>query len=105
MTSPYSEPFFDLLSYARRGPDRRDRVTSTDPAHIGRTAGRTPEVMVKVLSRGANDLAAVRKHLDYIGRKGKVDLETDDAEQSGICERPFRQLGSRAGRVPGGVDA
>src|SRR5579883_2504777 len=78
--SPNSEPLFDLLSYARRGPGRRDRVSSADLAHIGRTAGRTPEVMVKVLSRGANDLAAVRKHLEYIGRKGKVDLETDGAD-------------------------
>jgi hypothetical protein len=37
--------------------------------------------MVKVLSRGANDLAAVRKHLDYIGRKGKVNLETDGGDK------------------------
>lgn len=81
MTSPYSEPLFDLLSYARRGPGRRDRVSSADFGHVGRTAGRTPEVMVKVLSRGANDLAAVRKHLDYIGRRGKVDLETDGADK------------------------
>lgn len=79
--NPNSEPLFDLLSYARRGPGRRDRVSSVDLAHIGRTAGRTPEVMVKVLSRGANDLAAVRKHLEYIGRKGKVDLETDGADE------------------------
>jgi hypothetical protein len=33
--------------------------------------------MVKVLSRGASDLTAVRKHLEYIGRKGEVDLEGD----------------------------
>jgi hypothetical protein len=37
--------------------------------------------MVKVLPRGANNLAAVRKHLDYIGRKGEIDLETDDGEK------------------------
>lgn len=79
--NPYSEPLFDLLSYARRGPGRRDRVSSADLAHIGRTAGRTPEVMVKVLPRGANDLAAVRKHVEYIGRKGKVDLEADGADK------------------------
>jgi Relaxase/Mobilisation nuclease domain len=79
--SPNSEPLFDLLSYARRGPARRDRVSSADLAHIGRTAGRTPEVMVKVLSRGANDPAAVRKHLEYIGRKGKIDLKTDGADK------------------------
>ena len=37
--------------------------------------------MVKVLSRGASDLAAVRKHLDYIDRKGTLDLETDDGQK------------------------
>lgn len=79
--SPNSEPLFDLLSYARRGPGRRDRVSAADLAYIGRTAGRTPEVMVKVLSRGANDLAVVRKHLEYVGRRGKVDLETDGADK------------------------
>jgi hypothetical protein len=79
--TPYSEPLFDLLSYARRGPGRRDRVNSVDLPQISRTAGRTPEVMVKVLSRGANELAAVRKHLEYIGRRGKVDLETDGTDK------------------------
>jgi type IV secretory pathway VirD2 relaxase len=36
--------------------------------------------MVKVLSKSANTLSAVRKHLEYIGRKGDLDLETDDGE-------------------------
>jgi hypothetical protein len=36
--------------------------------------------MVKVLSRDSNDLNAVAKHLDYIGRKGKLELETDDGD-------------------------
>ena len=82
MTSPYNEPLFDLLSYARRGPGRRDQVSLSDVLQIARIVGRTPEVMVKVLSRGANDLTAVRKHLEYIGRKGKVDLETDDGNKT-----------------------
>jgi hypothetical protein len=37
--------------------------------------------MVKVLSRDSNDLKAVGKHLDYIGRNGKLDLETDDGQR------------------------
>jgi hypothetical protein len=37
--------------------------------------------MVKVLSRGAGDLTAVRKHIEYIGRKGTVDVVTDDGEK------------------------
>ncbi len=81
MAKPHSEPLFDLLSYARRGPGRRDRVTSAEIAQVARTVSRTPEVMVKVLARGTNDLGAVRKHLDYIGRNGRVDLETEDGEK------------------------
>jgi Relaxase/Mobilisation nuclease domain len=77
----YSEPPFDLLSYARRGPGRRDRLTSADIPQIARTVSRMPEVMVKVLSRGASDLNAVRKHLEYIGRKGEVDLERDGGDK------------------------
>jgi type IV secretory pathway VirD2 relaxase len=34
--------------------------------------------MVKVLPKSGNTLKAVRKHLDYIGRQGERDLETDD---------------------------
>jgi hypothetical protein len=36
---------------------------------------------VKVLPRDSNDLKAVGKHLDYIGRYGKLELETDDGER------------------------
>ena len=75
------EPLFDLGSYARRGPGRRDHLTPAQAQQVARTVGRTPEVMVKVLPSSANDLGAVRRHLDYIGRKGDVDLETDDGEK------------------------
>jgi hypothetical protein len=37
--------------------------------------------MVKVLSTGATDVKAVRKHLEYIGRKGHVDLDTDTGDK------------------------
>jgi hypothetical protein len=37
--------------------------------------------MVKVLPKSANNLAAVRKHLGYIGRRGELDLEADDGEK------------------------
>ena len=80
-TRVIDDPLFDLGSYARRGPGRRDHLTPSQTQQVARTVGRTPEVMVKVLPRGANDLRAVRRHLDYIGRKGDVDLETDDGEK------------------------
>ncbi|MDQ2655189.1 MAG: plasmid recombination protein [Chloroflexota bacterium] len=45
---------------------------------IRRTVNRAPEAVVKVLSRASNDLKAVGKHLDYIGRWGELELEGDD---------------------------
>jgi hypothetical protein len=77
----YSQPLFDLFSFARRGPGRRDHLTQGEIQQVARTVRRIPEVMVKVLPKSANSLAAVRKHLGYIGRRGELDLETDDGER------------------------
>jgi hypothetical protein len=43
----------------------------------------TPEVMIKVLSRGGQDLKAVRRHLDYLREReeGELAIETDDGER------------------------
>jgi hypothetical protein len=72
-----SEPLFDLVSYARRGPGQRDHLSPSQIAQIARTARRTPEVMVKVLSRGGQDLKAVTRHLDYLRLRedGELDIE------------------------------
>lgn len=78
---PTRELLFDLFSYARRGPGRRDHLTPAEIEQISRTVDRAPEVMVKVLSRGAQTTGAVRKHLDYVGRKGNLELETDEGER------------------------
>jgi hypothetical protein len=78
---PNKESLFDLFSYVRPGPGRRDRLSPAEIEQIARTVRRTPEVMVKVLPRGAQTAGAVRKHLDYIGRKGELELETDDGER------------------------
>jgi hypothetical protein len=76
------EPLLDIVSYGRGGSrETGGRLTSRQLAQIGRTVLRTPEVVVKVLPRASNDLKAVGKHLDYIGRKGELDLESDDGEQ------------------------
>jgi len=37
--------------------------------------------MVKVLSKGGQDAKAVRRHLDYLSRRGELELETDDGER------------------------
>ena len=74
------EALFDLVSYGRVSPGHRRSLTIGQIKHITRTVGRTPEVMVKVINKGSSSLAAVGRHVDYIGRKGEVELETDDGE-------------------------
>lgn len=68
----------DIGSFARLGDGRRDQLSSEQLALIGRTVRRTPEVMVKVLSKDSNNLRSVARHLNYIGRRGELELETDD---------------------------
>jgi Relaxase/Mobilisation nuclease domain len=72
---------FDIGSYGRRGPARRDRFSKGQIDLISRTVHRTPEVMVKVLSRGARDVKAVARHVSYLGRNGKVEIETDEGQR------------------------
>src|SRR5215469_4945774 len=74
----HGQALFDVASYARRGPGRRDRLTPAEVALIGRTVRRTPEVMVKVLTKDSNNLRSVARHLNYIGRYGELGLETDN---------------------------
>jgi hypothetical protein len=74
-------PLLDIRSLARRGPGRRDHLSPAEIELISLTARRTPEVMVKVLTRGGQDLGAVRRHLEYLDRKGELEIETDDGER------------------------
>ena len=75
------QALLDVGSFARRGPGRRDRLSPDELALIGRTVRRTPEVMVKVLSKDSNNLRSVVRHLNYIGRRGELKLETEDGER------------------------
>jgi hypothetical protein len=74
-------PLLNIASYARRGPDRRDRLGPEEIALISRTVSRTPEVVVKVLTRGGQSLKAVRAHLAYLNRGGELEIETDEGER------------------------
>jgi hypothetical protein len=74
-------PLLDIASYARRGPGRRGHLSQHEIELITRTVRRTPEVMVKVLSRGGQDLKAIGRHLGYLNREGEVDIETDDGQR------------------------
>lgn len=76
---PADEPLLNIVSYGRGGPKGDIRLSAGELEHIRRTVQRTPEVMVKVLSRGSNNLEAAGKHIDYISRKGELELETDDS--------------------------
>jgi hypothetical protein len=74
-------PLFGIASYARPGSTRRDRLSPQELGQVIRTVRRTPEVMVKVLTRGGQDLKAIRRHLSYLNRGGDLDIETDDGER------------------------
>jgi len=76
-----AEPLLDIASYARGGLRSGGQLTSAQFEQVRRTIGRVPEAVVKVLPRGSNDLKAAGKHLDYIGRHGDLDLESDDGER------------------------
>ena len=70
------EPLLDIASYGRGGPrETGGRLTPGQLEQIQRTVRRAPEVVVKVLPRSSNDLKAVGKHLDYVGRKGIWNLK------------------------------
>src|SRR5580658_7089484 len=75
-----AKPLLEIASYARRGPGRRDHLSHDEIELITRTVRRTPEVMVKVLSRGGQDLKSVGRHLAYLNRGGDVEIETDDGQ-------------------------
>ena len=74
------EPWLDIISYGRGSPSRGQSLSIAQIKQITRTVGRTPEVMLKVVNKGSSSSRAVQGHLGYIGRKGDVELETDDGE-------------------------
>jgi type IV secretory pathway VirD2 relaxase len=68
-------PILDIVSYGRGGKS----MTPAQKELIARTVRRVPEVMLKV-SGGARTVAGVERHMDYIGREGKLGLEADTGE-------------------------
>jgi hypothetical protein len=68
------------VSYGRRGAGRPKSFTGDQIAQIARTVRRAPEVMVKV-SGGANTTQGVAAHFQYIGRRGGLEIETDDGDR------------------------
>jgi len=72
---------FNIISYGRGGPGRSSSLSPGQIELISRTVSRTPEVMVKVLPKDSNNARSIQKHIDYIGRRGELELETDDGLQ------------------------
>lgn len=72
-------PLLDVASYGRRGPGHRP-PSKAEIEHVSRTVRRVPEVMVKV-SGGARTVRGVAAHLDYIGREGRGEVQTDDGDR------------------------
>lgn len=76
-----NRPLLDIVSHGRGGPKGSTRLSADQVAAIDRTVRRVPEAMVKVLPKDSNNLRSVARHLNYIGRYGKLELETDDGER------------------------
>jgi hypothetical protein len=71
---------FNFRAHGHYGRGDRVHLTPAQARMVARTAARTPEVMVKVLSAGATSAKAVQRHIDYVSRKGGVELHTDDGD-------------------------
>jgi hypothetical protein len=69
---------FNFRSHGHFGRTDRTRLTPAQTALVSRTAARTAEVMVKVLSSGASSAKAVARHIDYVSRKGELELHADE---------------------------
>ena len=76
----HNPPWLDIVSYGRLGPSERPALTAAHIEYIRRTVGRSPEVMIKVLPKGAGTTRAVASHMAYVGREGTLAIETDDGQ-------------------------
>lgn len=103
----YERAWIEPFSGGRRGPPPSGGFPRAQIEQIARTVRRTREVMVKVTGGGSN-VGAVAAHLAYIGRKGALEIETDDgqrvtgrAEQKAILDDWHLELSAGQYRRPG----
>src|SRR5215831_11419935 len=90
----------DLVSYGRRGRHTPLEFSRAQLDQIGRSVRGVPEVMVKV-SGGAKSAAAVKAHLAYIDRHGKLEVHTDEGEilqGKAVAEQLAQDWNVEAGR-------
>jgi len=82
-------PLLDLTSYAATGQSDAITCRKQTIELIDRTVSRTPEVMVKVLSRGGQNLNPYRTIWPILAARGELDLETDEGQAvSGADPKP-----------------
>lgn len=75
-------PVLDIASYGRAAPGARASLTPAQIEQIHRTVTRVPEVMVKVTGGGGSSSSrGINAHFNYIGRRGELEIETDDGER------------------------
>jgi hypothetical protein len=82
----FQEPLRHARALQLSGAPFRDEAARMR-AQIARTLRRTPEVMVKITSRAASaqGMGAVRRHLRYISRDGRIELEDENGDRiSGV---------------------
>jgi Relaxase/Mobilisation nuclease domain len=72
-------PMLDIHAYARIA-FLGGRLSPAQVAQIARTVRRVPEVMLKITGGGTTG-GAVKAHLDYISRKGRLEIETDTGDR------------------------
>ncbi|MDT4292334.1 hypothetical protein RO575_22440 [Methylomonas sp. MO1] len=75
-------PGLDLISRGRKGPSVRPLFNPASPASMAtlqRTLDGVPEVLVKVTG-GGRDPETAEAHINYIDRKGELEVLTDEGE-------------------------
>src|SRR3984893_2567758 len=72
-------PILDIHSLGRSAY-LGGRLSPAQVAQIARTVRRVPEALLKVTGGGTN-AGAVKAHLDYISRKGQLEIETDTGDR------------------------
>lgn len=73
-----ARPLLDIVSHGRGSRGERLPLSRAQIDQIARTVRRVPEVMIKVLPKDSNNATSIRNHIDYIARRGKLELEGDD---------------------------
>ncbi len=77
---PGGSPLLDLISHGRSGPGGAGWLSPAQVEQVSRTVRGAPEVMVKITGGGQSP-KAVAAHIQYIDRRGELELETDDGER------------------------